>query len=30
MKNLDIRQEVKNAGVRLWQVSDKIRLTETS
>ncbi len=28
MKNLDIRTEAKNAGVKLWQIADELGMTD--
>lgn len=30
MKNLDIRTEAKNAGVKLWQIADELGMTDGS
>ncbi len=30
MKNADIREEVKNAGLKLWQIADKLGITDAS
>ena len=28
MQNLDIRQRAENAGVRLWQIADKLQIND--